>query len=262
MYDIYGFPGFLAAYNAGPGRLDDYLTRNRPLPDETRNYVRKIAPYIVGITPNRPSAADSSRHEPVCPWISRRGRATRITTRRRWRWPRTAIPGRRRSARCRPRPGRAAAAGAAAAAAGRPARAARVRAAPHAGFHLIAPAMADTLPAQRVSGASTVGKWAIQVGAYGNESQARAAADTARSQAHDLLAQCPPGGGHSALLQRHAVSRPGAGLSRDAAVQACEKLGHRGGCIVLSPETQGYGCINGRSWLSLPCRGADIYNRN
>ena len=57
MYDVYGFPGFLAAYNAGPHRLDDYLTRNRPLPDETRNYVRKIGPYIAGIEPNRPSPA-------------------------------------------------------------------------------------------------------------------------------------------------------------------------------------------------------------
>ena len=25
MYDLYGSPGFLAAYNAGPARLDDYL---------------------------------------------------------------------------------------------------------------------------------------------------------------------------------------------------------------------------------------------
>ena len=29
MYDIYGAPGFLAAYNAGPRRLDDYLSNNR-----------------------------------------------------------------------------------------------------------------------------------------------------------------------------------------------------------------------------------------
>ncbi|MBC7800886.1 MAG: lytic transglycosylase domain-containing protein, partial [Gemmatimonadaceae bacterium] len=42
MYDIYGSPGFLAAYNAGPGRLDDYLTRSRTLPEETRRYVASI----------------------------------------------------------------------------------------------------------------------------------------------------------------------------------------------------------------------------
>src|SRR6185312_9285799 len=39
MYDIYGSPGFLAAYNAGPKRLDDYLANVRPLPAETRRYV-------------------------------------------------------------------------------------------------------------------------------------------------------------------------------------------------------------------------------
>ena len=33
-----------AAYNAGPGRFDDFLLRQRPLPDETLAYVAKIAP--------------------------------------------------------------------------------------------------------------------------------------------------------------------------------------------------------------------------
>ena len=51
MYDIYGSPGFLAAYNAGPGRLDDYLTRNRTLPEETRRYVASIGPKIAGAFP-------------------------------------------------------------------------------------------------------------------------------------------------------------------------------------------------------------------
>ena len=55
MYDIYGSPGFLAAYNAGPGRLDDYLTRNRTLPEETRRYVASIGPRIQGHEPNTPS---------------------------------------------------------------------------------------------------------------------------------------------------------------------------------------------------------------
>ncbi len=51
MYDIYGSPGFLAAYNAGPGRLDDYLTRSRILPQETRRYVANIGPRIAGSFP-------------------------------------------------------------------------------------------------------------------------------------------------------------------------------------------------------------------
>ncbi len=58
LYDLYGSPGFLAAYNGGPGRLDDYLTRNRPLADETRRYVAKIGPYIVDSFPNKRSVAE------------------------------------------------------------------------------------------------------------------------------------------------------------------------------------------------------------
>ncbi|WP_408869640.1 lytic transglycosylase domain-containing protein [Commensalibacter oyaizuii] len=58
MYDIYGSPGFLAAYNGGPGRLDDFLTRNRALPLETRRYVASIGPRIQGINPKRRSQAD------------------------------------------------------------------------------------------------------------------------------------------------------------------------------------------------------------
>ncbi len=58
MYDIYGSPGFLAAYNAGPGRLDDYLTRNRTLPEETRRYVASIGPKIAGSSPSRSSPGE------------------------------------------------------------------------------------------------------------------------------------------------------------------------------------------------------------
>jgi soluble lytic murein transglycosylase-like protein len=57
MYDVYGSPGFLAAYNAGPGRLEDYLLRNKGLPDETRRYVARIGPNIVGYEPSRPSGS-------------------------------------------------------------------------------------------------------------------------------------------------------------------------------------------------------------
>ena len=57
MYDIYGSPGFLAAYNAGPGRMDDYLTRSRTLPDETKRYVANISARLSG-QPNRPSPGE------------------------------------------------------------------------------------------------------------------------------------------------------------------------------------------------------------
>ncbi len=58
MYQIYGSPGFLAAYNAGPGRLDAFIHDHEPLPDQTTNYVAMIAPNIQGYYPRRRSAAD------------------------------------------------------------------------------------------------------------------------------------------------------------------------------------------------------------
>jgi hypothetical protein len=47
MHDRYGSPGFLAAYNAGPGRYEEYLA-GRPLPAETRAYVATLAPIVGG----------------------------------------------------------------------------------------------------------------------------------------------------------------------------------------------------------------------
>ncbi len=46
MHDRYGAPGFLAAYNAGPGRYEDWRAGRRTLPLETRRYVARIAPLL------------------------------------------------------------------------------------------------------------------------------------------------------------------------------------------------------------------------
>ncbi|MDE2363943.1 MAG: lytic transglycosylase domain-containing protein [Hyphomicrobiales bacterium] len=46
MHDRYGAPGFLAAYNAGPGRYEEFLNNGRSLPAETRNYVDMLSPAI------------------------------------------------------------------------------------------------------------------------------------------------------------------------------------------------------------------------
>lgn len=49
MLDRYGNVGaMLAAYNAGPGRYEEYLATGRPLPAETRAYVAKLAPLVGG----------------------------------------------------------------------------------------------------------------------------------------------------------------------------------------------------------------------
>jgi membrane-bound lytic murein transglycosylase B len=46
MHDRYGSPGFLEAYNAGPGRYEDYRDRRRPLPAETVAYVAALVPFV------------------------------------------------------------------------------------------------------------------------------------------------------------------------------------------------------------------------
>ncbi|MFC7608176.1 lytic transglycosylase domain-containing protein [Teichococcus aestuarii] len=58
MYELYGSPAFLAAYNAGPRRLEDYLWNGRGLPAETRNYVARIGPRIVDAHPGRRAAPE------------------------------------------------------------------------------------------------------------------------------------------------------------------------------------------------------------
>ena len=83
------------------------------------------------------------------------------------------------------------------------------------------------------------GPWAIQVGAYSNEALAHAAVGTAREHARRELAVAHSVcvGVHQArgVLYRARLT----GLSRDAAVQACERLAHgRTSCMVLSPESQ------------------------
>jgi hypothetical protein len=52
LCDRYGAPGFLAAYNAGPGRYERHLATGRPLPEETQAYVAMLAPMINGARAN------------------------------------------------------------------------------------------------------------------------------------------------------------------------------------------------------------------
>ena len=58
MWDRYGNVGaMLAAYNAGPGRYDEYLATGRTLPAETRAYVAALVPVLGGaVASNAPSS--------------------------------------------------------------------------------------------------------------------------------------------------------------------------------------------------------------
>jgi len=69
LYDRYGPTGFLAAYNAGPGRYREYLETGRPLPRETRLYVARITAGLdrgVPDAPPRPTVSGAPS-DPVDP---------------------------------------------------------------------------------------------------------------------------------------------------------------------------------------------------
>jgi hypothetical protein len=68
MHDRYGnASAMLAAYNAGPGRYDDYLSRGRPLPPETVGYLAQLT-SVVGTS----GAADLAVSVPPDPFAWRR----------------------------------------------------------------------------------------------------------------------------------------------------------------------------------------------
>lgn len=51
MYDLFGYPGLFAAYNAGPKRYADYLAGRVRLPSETVGYLASVAPSTPGPVP-------------------------------------------------------------------------------------------------------------------------------------------------------------------------------------------------------------------
>jgi soluble lytic murein transglycosylase-like protein len=61
MYDRYGSSGFIAAYNAGPGRYEDYLG-GRDLPAETKHYVASVRLALGEVLFGQP---ESRFYEPI-----------------------------------------------------------------------------------------------------------------------------------------------------------------------------------------------------
>jgi hypothetical protein len=109
----------------------------------------------------------------------------------------------------------------------------------HGGFRLIGTANAADASAARHGGAASAGQWAIQVGAYASQGLAQGAIASAQDHAHVELAVAHPyvASVHQgrAVLWRARMT----GMSRETAVQACEKITHsHTSCIVLSPDAQ------------------------
>ncbi|WP_170211020.1 lytic transglycosylase domain-containing protein [Neokomagataea tanensis] len=68
----YGSPAFLAAYNAGPQRLEAYLNQGRPLPHETVAYVAAITPHLGDTPPAATSSASYSSASSIqAAWANR-----------------------------------------------------------------------------------------------------------------------------------------------------------------------------------------------
>ncbi len=233
MYDRYGAPGFLAAYNAGPNRLDSYLADGTPLPEETVGYVSSIAPNLGESTAfSGPLAVFAGGGVSAGPSVAESA----------------SLPVTVASGPCDPdaafdpdHPCTPAASFGAA-----PAEPERVVTASSIYVPAPEPARPVYSPAPRrrplvqlasLSVAPDVGSWAIQVGAFLSPSAARAAAADARRVAPDLLAAAAidappttPFGG--AVLYRARL----AALTPETAAQACARLSARGNaCMTVPP---------------------------
>ncbi len=256
MYQVYGSPGFLAAYNAGPGRLDSYMNYHTPLPGETINYVAMIAPNIQGYYPAHRSQADqlALNTQPMseAPGLLPPGFIADAPPRMQQN-PRAPVqmasiapPSAPVSAVYAPAPVRVASIAPPAALPEPP-----PPPAPHPSFSIIPAAMADTTqPARHLAAqarpapdytpaASHASGWAIQVGAYDTSSNARAALGLAELSAVRMLVNGHPmvmsvmTGGHVKYRARVV------GLPHDDAVNACSRLSTGPtGCMVLPPEAQ------------------------
>ncbi|CAP56332.1 putative lytic transglycosylase [Gluconacetobacter diazotrophicus PA1 5] len=273
MYDRYGAPGFLAAYNAGPQRLDDYLQTGRSLPNETVNYLASVTPNLgstiplsgplaaygtgtqmVSATPTPLPVAMASAARPagprlpvvVTPTIANPTGGQPIQYA-------AYVPPRPRAARCaqdpnaaydpdapclpmvsgppQPLPPPAPVLPAVVTAATMPPAPSRMAPIVPAIIHI--PLSGRALPPDGVN----YGQWAIQVGAFTSEGQARFANTMARQAAFNALngargvvQPIPSPGGHAVYRARLA------GLAQNSAATACTTLRQQGlACMIVRP---------------------------
>ncbi len=243
MYEVYGSPGFLAAYDAGPGRLDSFMNNHNPLPRETVNYVAMIAPNIQGYYPSHRSDADqlALNTQPLGegrgilpPGFSPDAPGPQMPDAPSAPIQMAAIVPAApvESAVYAPEPENAAPA---------PMPVPPPAPMPSHNFSIIPAAMADTPPPEPQHYPSHEGHagWAIQVGAYDTSSNARAALGIAELSAVSMLVN-----GHPVVVSVHAAGAVKyrarvVGLPHEDAVNACDRLsGGPTGCIVLSPDAQ------------------------
>ena len=269
MYDRFGAPGFLAAYNAGPDRVDNYLAGRAALPEETVNYVaaitpnlgndvQKSGPFAVYASARsgraqRPTVASlaagcdvNAAYNPSHPCTSLERAAREPAPIQTALVPQLGVNGCDLNAAydpnhpCTSLPQTAAVSS--------PASVQQVAAEsprPAVRHVLMAAASTQTLPAEKPAppsqrpslSAEPGGGWAIQVGAFKSPDLARAVAEGARSQAPDqlrsaALAVQPTAPFGNTVLYRARL----ANLSAGAAASACTRLNQRQlPCVVVRP---------------------------
>jgi hypothetical protein len=235
MYDRYGSPGFLAAYNAGPERLDEYLAGSENLPDETVSYLAAVAPNLGNAVP---------MSGPLVAYVQSGGEAPPPSVA-------SFAAGCDVDAAYDPDHPCTAPAGAPPAAPAAPVQEASMAApevaaneAPSAIYQpasapAAVPAVVAPVPVAQPAAAPPGGAWGIQVGAYTSAGLARAVAEGARSEAPQWLgdagvalpATTPFGG--NILYQARLVN-----LSRQAAADACSALNRRQLPCVVVPASR------------------------
>ena len=78
LYKKYGYPAMFAAYNDGPGNLEDHLHRGRALPNETKNYVKGVTGILGDGTASTKSAQPDSGNGGQAELAASDGAAARI----------------------------------------------------------------------------------------------------------------------------------------------------------------------------------------
>ena len=249
----YGSPAFLAAYNAGPGRLESYLSDGTPLPRETVGYLASVGPRLGDAQSPSGPLARYAQTEASADDLNARSLAGTLPAPAVAPAPRLQYASYQVPAARSPSASGDLAAEMDAELATRQARPA-VQSSPLAAYapppapvplppparpapaapHVVLASTAAAVPNAGIVG----GGWTVQVGAFSTEGQAQAAAADARSRAHGAL--------DHARAAVAAVARAGAstvyraqlvGLSADAANDACGKLAREHvACMVVAPR--------------------------
>jgi len=264
MYERFGSPGFLAAYNAGPQRLADFMSGARPLPGETVAYLAAVAPRLgpamqggtVAVAQAQPAPAAAPASVQMASAETSDGTSAGTiggkTLEAVWNPPSTSATAPAPVVASAPAPARlpapilaSAPVSAPAPVTAReplpfsvgpsvPAPAAPVAAAPAVSASAVSAALVSSAPTGGT--ASAHGQWAVQVGAFSSAAQAQARANSARNLARGALDRAQTAVVTTTRTDGSVLYRARlAGITADAASNACDKLAREQvACIVVA----------------------------